>query len=249
MNGSVCIGLNCSSTDLIDAHIIPRGFARLIRGPGPNMTISIQQAREAKPQLGEFDPDILCAACDHKLGYFDDYAIDVCKQFDRKHNRLPNDMFEFDNFDGDRFTKFILAVLWRASISKRSTFNEVSLGPYENKARDVLFGTKPLQNLKSFEVLVQRYTSVHLDMQGIYSIPTRAPFMNLNAYGFMLSGFRILAKFDRRPLNVGYVPFITNSALKLRGFFIEFEQTPEFERVKDIAVNHLIKTRGMPFKL
>ena len=86
-------------------------------------------------------------------------------------------------------------------------------------------------------------------MQGIYTIPSRAPFMNLNAYGFMLSGLRILAKLDRRPLNKGLAPFVTNSALKLRGFFVEFEKTPEFERVKNIAVNHLIRTKGMPLKL
>jgi hypothetical protein len=70
MTESVCHGLNCSSTDLIEAHIIPKGFARLIRGPGPNVALSIQQVREAKPQLGEFDKNILCASCDHKLGIF-----------------------------------------------------------------------------------------------------------------------------------------------------------------------------------
>lgn len=154
MTVSVCKGLNCSSTDLIEAHIILKGFARIIRGPGPNMVLSIQQVREARPQLGEFDRNILCAACDHKLGFFDDYAIDVCNQFDRKHTRLSNDLFELEGFDGDKFTKFVLAVLWRASISKRSTFKEVSLGPYEDQSRDVLFGAKPLQYLKSFEVLV-----------------------------------------------------------------------------------------------
>jgi hypothetical protein len=73
--------------------------------------------------------------------------------------------------------------------------------------------------------------------------------MNLHAHGFMLSGFRILAKFDRRPLVAGFAPFVTNTALTLRGFFVEFEKALEFERVKNIAVNHLIRTKGMPFKL
>ena len=232
MTKSACKGLNCSSTDLIEAHIIPKGFARLIRGPGPNVALSVQQVREAKPQLGEYDADILCATCDQKLGYFDDYAVDLCKTFERKHVRLSNDIFELQGFDGDKFTKFVLAVLWRASISNRSTFKDVSLGPYENKARDVLFGANTLQQLKSFEVLVQRYTSAHLDMREIYTIPTRAPFMNLSAYGFMLSGLRILAKFDRRPLAPGFGHFVTNSTSTLHGLFVEFEKTPEFEESK-----------------
>ena len=108
MINTICNGLNCSSTDLVEAHIIPKGFARIIRGLGPNIALSIQQVREAKPQLGEFDRNILCAACDHRLGLFDDYAVDLCKQFDRKHVRLSNDMFELEGFDGEKFTKLFL---------------------------------------------------------------------------------------------------------------------------------------------
>jgi hypothetical protein len=249
MSRSLCNGLNCSSTDLINAHIIPKGFARIIRGAGPNVALSAQDVREARPQLGEFDANILCAACDHKLGVFDDYAIEVCRQFERKHTQLSKDLFEYQNFDGDKFTKFVLAVLWRASISKRAAFENVSFGPYENRSREVLFGAKPLQTLKSFQVLIQRYTSAHLDMRGIYSLPVRVPFMNLNAYGFMLSGFRILAKLDNRPLNVGFAPFVTNSARTMLGLYIEFEKTPEFDRVKDIAASHMIRTRGKSTKI
>lgn len=244
MADPVCNGLNCSRTDLIEAHIIPKGFARIIRGPGPNMALSVRKVREAKPQLGEFDRHILCADCDQKLGSFDDYAIDVCRHFERRHLRLPNDVFEYPAFDGEKFTKFVLAVIWRASLSKRDVFREVSLGPYDDQTRDVLFGAKPLRSLKAFEVLVQRYTSEHLDMKGIYSFPRRGPFMNLNAYQFMLSGFRILAKFDRRPLDPEWTHFVTNSARTMRGFFIEFEKTPEFEGVKEVAVNHLMRTQG-----
>ncbi|MET0709152.1 MAG: hypothetical protein ABWY82_20265 [Tardiphaga sp.] len=41
----------------------------------------------AKPELGEYDRDILCRDCDNKLGVFDDYAIDVCRAFKKKHTR------------------------------------------------------------------------------------------------------------------------------------------------------------------
>jgi hypothetical protein len=35
-----CRGLKCSSTDLIEAHIMPRGFAKTIKGDGPNVMIA-----------------------------------------------------------------------------------------------------------------------------------------------------------------------------------------------------------------
>ena len=36
-----CRGLNCSSTDLVKAHIMPRGFAKTIRGDGKTSGIPI----------------------------------------------------------------------------------------------------------------------------------------------------------------------------------------------------------------
>jgi hypothetical protein len=57
-----------------------------------------------------------------------------------------------------------------------------------------------------------------------------------------------LAKLDRRPLNVGFAPFVTNSAQTMRGLFVEFEKTTEFERVRDITVNHMIRRGGKPFQ-
>lgn len=55
-----CHGLGCRCTALVKAHIIPAGFGRLIKGPGPNMQMSLQAAGPAKQQLGEFDNEILC---------------------------------------------------------------------------------------------------------------------------------------------------------------------------------------------
>ena len=82
----------------------------------------------AKPELGEYDRDILCRDCDNKLGVFDDYAIDVCRAFKKKHTR-DGKLFAILNVDDDKLAKFILAVLWRASISKRESFFGIRLGP------------------------------------------------------------------------------------------------------------------------
>jgi len=151
-----CHGLDCTSSALIKAHIIPAGFGRLIRGPGPNMSLSLEKVVEAKPQLGEFDTELLCNDCDQKLG-----------------------------------------------------------------------------------VLVQRYTSKHLDPEGIYTLPVRSPLLGLNAYGFGLAGLRIIAKLDNRPLKRDFNQFLVNGKDMLRGLFVEFEQTPDWEQVKEIAVKDM----------
>ena len=37
---SSCRGLDCSSTDLVNAHIMPQGFAQTIRGDRPNVIVA-----------------------------------------------------------------------------------------------------------------------------------------------------------------------------------------------------------------
>src|SRR5882762_5982098 len=123
-----CRGLNCTSTELIEAHIIPKGFGRLIRdGEGPNIKLTTERVSEANPQLGDYDPAILCEKCDNVLGLNDEYALEVCRDFKANNEKSKNDLFEVKSVDCERFSKFVLSVLWRASISRRKTFAEVSL--------------------------------------------------------------------------------------------------------------------------
>jgi hypothetical protein len=101
---------------------------------------------KAFPQLGEYDPDILCETCDNLLGKNDEYAIEICRSFETHHVLVGNDIFEMRAVDCDRFSKFVLSVLWRASISSRQSFTPVKLGPYESLVRDILFEAKNLSH-------------------------------------------------------------------------------------------------------
>jgi hypothetical protein len=231
----ICHGPNCRSEQLIEAHIIPQGFARFIRGPDANVKLTPERVSEAKPQLGEYDPDILCADCDRKLGLDDEYGLEVCRRYDAEHILVGDKVFEMKNVDCERFSKFVLSVLWRASISKRKSFAAVDLGPYEDVARDVLFGARKLENMRAFEVILQRYQSVHLDPSKIYFHPSRCPFGDLNAYGFGLAGFRIMAKLDNRSFRQDWWPMVINRSNVFRGTFAVFEECSEFQSIVSIV--------------
>ena len=166
---------------MIEAHIIPKGFGRLIRkSEGPNIKLQPDRVSEANPQLGEYDPAILCADCDNILGRNDEYAIEVCKEFTGK-NGNEDQLFEINDVDCKRFSTFVLSVLWRASVSKRPTFSDIELGPYEDLVRDVIFGARPLSDIAAFELIVSRFKSRHLDPSGINYYPVRWRFLNLNS--------------------------------------------------------------------
>jgi hypothetical protein len=243
----ICHGLNCTCETLIDAHIIPKSFGRFIRRPDANVKLTPDRVSQANPQLGEYDPDILCASCDGILGLDDEYAVDICRRFAAERLDLGSDLFELAGADGFRFGKFILSVLWRASISRRPSFASIDLGPDQDKARDVLFGAKPLSDLRAFELLVQRYRSDGIDATKLNFHPEHAPFGGLNAYGFGLAGFRIIAKLDDGPLPQGYAPFVMNRSGVFRGMFVRFEDCSEFASIASIVRNN--ERRPKPFRI
>jgi len=232
MTQATCQGLGCTNTKLVAAHIIPASFARDVRkGARHVIRITPNKVHVAKHQLGDFDPGILCEKCDGILGSLDDYGNEICRRFERDHVKVAKDAFELQGFDGDRFAKFVLAILWRASISKRPPFAAVKLGPYEAKARAVLFGARPLSFLPEYQLFVQRYKSASMDPSQFFYHPIRH---DRGVYGIGLAGFRMTARFGKgqiipgvRRLDLSH--FLVNGNDVLRGSYVELESQPEFK--------------------
>lgn len=225
----MCHGFNCTSTDLIRAHVIPRGFARdMMRASGFNMLVSMDEAQ--KTQHGIFDSNILCATCDNIFGELDKYAVEVCRDFGKRHHEFDN-RFLMRDIDGDKLSKFALAVLWRASISKRSEFKKVDLGPYESIAKEVIFGSKTLKDFPEYELMLLRFKSSRVNVEGVYTSPVRMTDVGINVWGFTLSGFRFMAKIDKRewphfPIGLRR-EMVVNGNDKLYGFLGPYEGSTE----------------------
>jgi hypothetical protein len=227
MKQPICRGYECNSSDLINAHIVPRGFARDIKRQGSyNLKITLDTVHQT--QHGVYDPDILCSDCDGKLGKLDDHALEVCRRFPREHEIHRDGLFEMSNVAGDQFAMFVLSVLWRASITSRFEFRSVSLGPYETEACGVIFGAKPLHAMTAYELLLARYETVgRFNPEGNYTSPARLKIEGTNGWAFALHGFRIMAKLDRRPLPPTLRPAVVNGSTKLIGVFVSYHSTPE----------------------
>jgi hypothetical protein len=235
--------LPCPETRLCEAHIFPRSVARFIRdGSTHNMQVTKDSARTA--QLGEYDPGILCAKCDNFLGTYDKYAIDLIRDFGGKHTTHPGDVFIMPDIDGDALAKFVLAVLWRASISARPMFKNFTIGKYETIAREVLFGAKPLNAFSAYQLMLGRYRSADLDTEKIYSAPQVAPFGQWQTFGFMLAGFRVMAKMDDVPLGSEWASFVVNGARSFAGFIADIEATSEYAGIRAMALAEAQRQRG-----
>jgi hypothetical protein len=224
-----CNAPGCGSTDWCDAHIVTRGFARTLSAPGRhNRAIRADGSRKAKQPLGPFDPRVLCSACDAKLGAIDEYAIDFCRAIGTTSDARTGSPFRRAHFDGDRFCLAVLAILWRASLSSHPQWSGISLGPYEARAGEILFGHASLSALAGFEVVLMRYASSEHDARKFIFEPLRIRSGQLNVFVLGIGGFQVIAKFDQRPFDRLLQPYVINGATALNAIHVRLEETAEY---------------------
>ncbi len=245
-HGAAFDGGPCSQTDLCEAHIFPRGFARDIMGSYKEVKKLGLQA-VTSTQHGVYDPEILCSSCDRKLGDYDKYAVEVCRRVVTTQTvieaeadlTLPK-LVHVPDVDGDRLALFVLALMWRASISKRPEFRKVDLGANSEQVRDILFGQRSVNSLAGFRTYIERFqTKRRINPQGFYTSPYRVLMPERNAWAFALAGFRFTVKFDTRSFSDYVKPFIINGSTSLLCRLVSIEGGPEDAAFTDIVRAHL----------
>jgi hypothetical protein len=122
---------------LCRAHLFPDGLKRIIADfteiGAHVMALSVQDTKDEITQTLLFDPKILCADCDNKLGYFDDKLVGLLRDWTNLSARDHQFWFKdqilsfFLKGDYDTFVLGMLSCLLRFSYSER--FDDIKLPP------------------------------------------------------------------------------------------------------------------------
>lgn len=227
-----CRAPGCNSMNLCKAHIVPRGFAKDVqRDDATNLRVTATGSNRAKPPLGDYDPDILCGDCDRLLGQLDQYALETLKRFDALPRKLGQ-MIGMPGVDGDHLARFVLSVIWRASISQREPYANLSLGPYEERAGLVAFGKIPLVDLPEYDLLAFRYHSDDgFDPRRFYSAPTSVRSDGINTISVALAGVRMIAKMDKRSFPAEIRPVVVNGNDNLLALVVDYKSGNDFRTI------------------
>lgn len=88
-------------------------------------------------QSGVYDAEILCEECERRFSEFDRYGWETLgpMALDRPPAESKIDHLYKIDCDTDKLRRFILSVLWRASVSKSPFYTAIKLGPYEDLLR------------------------------------------------------------------------------------------------------------------
>ena len=125
---------------LVKAHVIPEAFFRPLReGPHAPKIYSAGIKPPQKSPIGIYDETILCQNCETKFDAIDSYGTHVFLSGFEHHFSLvkhTSDLltFESETVDQERLLRFLVAVLWRASVSTHTFYGAVKLGPLEDQA-------------------------------------------------------------------------------------------------------------------
>jgi hypothetical protein len=164
---------------LIDAHIIPRPFFRTKEpGGAPKFLSNTDGTYPKRAPIGIYDPAILCATCDGRIGRWDEYGIELfTKSLDHFTPVIENGKlvaFRKDSFDYSRLRLFVLSVLWRAHLSTHEMFSRVALGPPAERLRAMIESGEPGRS-SEFAMVLSAFT-VQGKIPSI-GIPVADPFM------------------------------------------------------------------------
>lgn len=141
----------------------------------------------------EYESGILCQNCDNNIiGSLESYTALVL--FGGRVSTSSNDYIlpdgleytQVTNIDYVKFKLFLLSMLWRASISSRPFFKNVSLGPYEEEIRNMILSGNPGRP-GDFPCIISSYLKTSFPKE-IVAEPRRIRLDGFIAYSFLIGG-------------------------------------------------------------
>lgn len=188
---------------LIKAHIIPQFLFT-----EDSRLISEDNDYPLRRPNGPYDPNILCSNCDNGIigknleNYAREILIDrkgvISQTFNDPKSTRRATLYKLQDKDNySKIVRFFISVLWRASISSLSDFDDFSLGPHEDVARRAICESDfdfsnvfsvALCAFNNFEKPIHVFPSKFIRMEGI------------NVYSIVMGHFKGFFKVDQRRL-------------------------------------------------
>lgn len=190
----------------VKAHIIPEAFFRVLRegGDAPLLVTGTPSQFPKRSPIGVYDDGILCDACEPKFDRFDRYGVEtLLVRLDELFQPISHlgeiIAYQAAGVDQKLLMQFLLATMWRASISTHLFYRRVNLGPFEAVARRaILEPDEPVP--EAFNAVLSRWTieEQHQQSAGGLMDPFHERWDGVNAYRFYFGHVVAYIKADRR---------------------------------------------------
>lgn len=187
---------------LIKAHIIPEAFFRGLRSDGtpPRLITDIKGIYPRKAPIGVYDSGILCRSCEDIFEDLDEYGQLALLQNSDSTRELKwgSELlgYAISGVDLNYFKKFLLSVLWRASVSTHDYYSKVNLGPYEKRVKDIVWADGANIDSSDFSFVVSKFLDHSFSKAMLDPHPER--WHGINYYRIYMFGYTVHIKVDKR---------------------------------------------------
>lgn len=201
----------CGKTKkLANAHLIPEAFFRELRNADvkiPTLVTKTPNTFPKKSPVGIYDQEILCSDCELKFTLVDDYGVQILlkRLYDLFRPIVYDNQivgYQANNINQDLLLRFLVATLWRASVSKQVFFDRVDLGHLEPLAKQTILNPdNPIP--KQFSAVLSRWLidkDCFYASRGLMVNPFREKLDGVNFYRFYFGEIVADIKADTRPL-------------------------------------------------
>ena len=201
---------------LIEAHIIPKGFFERIRSDEPSILVNESDYPKRSPQ-GIYDKGILCGPCDNIIGKWDQYAQEVLTMDMSGFTLIAEGQniggWERPDYNYELLKLFFISLVWRASISTHSFYAGIDIGrEFEEQARQMLSDGRA-GGAHDFGVVIARFVE---PLGHAFFDPHTERMNGINHVRFYLAGFIAYMKVDKRPYDAGLEHFLLADGEPLR---------------------------------
>lgn len=228
---------------LVRAHIVPEAFFRVLRtgGETPLLVTNTPGYHPKRSPIGVYDQGILCDSCEPKFSKVDTYGTEVLlKRFDDLFQPVRHKgamlAFQAQNIDQELLLRFLVATVWRGSVSNHPFFHSVRLGPYEpSAAASISHPESPLSC--SFAAILSRWTATEQRdflTHGLMS-PFREHWMGVNAYRFYFGRIVAYIKVSNQKFPKPLVDLALTSQQTLSVVAREFDDSKDFSAMIRVA--------------
>lgn len=197
---AICQGCGLDK-DLIKAHAIPESFFVKMRTEhgAPKLMTDVKGVYPKKALIGVYDNQILCRECEDRFQVVDDYGQKLLLQSESEHEELKVGGkvhgFRVKDAEYEKLKLFLISVLWRASLSNHFFYSRVNLGPYQQKAKDLIWANDPGAQT-DFPFVIAKFTDASIGKTMLDPHPER--WAGVNYYRLYMYGYVMYIKVDKR---------------------------------------------------
>ena len=204
----------CGERKTIRAHLIPQAFVKEIyfdsKSDEKHMLIHPDKDFKRRSNTGRFDPALLCATCDGRLGVYENSAFKLLKRLRRvkvgkkagSQSIVRPGTYEFRIKEENEFIRFACGILWKYAALPDDDTSRIAIGDYPEKFRKICFEGAEIPD--DIDVFIERDSFSF----GAFSDPTDVYFYSMPSVGlqghlppmrmswFSLGGFIVYVRID-----------------------------------------------------